>query len=144
MTQRRFCHDVIAVLLPDFSAAQNVVDHASIAPKRDPPRERSEHWCSGAIGNCKNRKTAEMIMSTSSIAAVAAQGTTGRSWTGRLAAALKHWWMAFITWRLERAAINQLSSLSDRQLKDIGLDRSEIMGAVRNRVTRGHTPSRYY
>ena len=82
-------------------------------------------------------------MSASSSAPAAAQGTTGHSWTGRLAAALKRWWIAFITWRLERAAINQLSSLSDRQLKDIGLDRSEIMGAVRNWVTRGHTLSRY-
>jgi uncharacterized protein YjiS (DUF1127 family) len=119
-----------------------VVDHASIASKHDPPRERSKHWCSGAIGDSKKRKTAEMIMSTSSSAPAAAQGTTGHSWTGGLAAALKRWWMAFITWRLEQAAINQLRSLSDRQLKDIGLDRSEIIGAVRNQVTRGHTLSR--
>jgi uncharacterized protein YjiS (DUF1127 family) len=80
-----------------------------------------------------------MIMSTSSFAPAAAQGTTGHSWTGRLAATPKRWWMAFITWRFERAAINQLSSLSDRQLKDIGLNRSEIIGAVRNRETRWHT-----
>jgi uncharacterized protein YjiS (DUF1127 family) len=85
-----------------------------------------------------------VIMSTISNAPAAAQGTTGHPWTGRLAAALKRWWVAFITWRLERAAINQLSSLSDRQLKDIGLDRSEIMGAVSNRVTPGHTLGRYY
>jgi uncharacterized protein YjiS (DUF1127 family) len=52
------------------------------------------------------------------------------------AATLNRWWAAYVTWRLERAAINQLSSLSDRQLKDIGLDRSEIMGAVKGRVAR--------
>ena len=84
-------------------------------------------------------------MSTISNAPAAAQGRAGHPWTGRPAAALKRWWAAFMTWRLERAAIIQLSSLSDRQLRDIGLDRSEIMGAVRNyRVMRRHTPSRYY
>ncbi len=80
-------------------------------------------------------------MNTSSSAPAAAQGR--HPWTGRLAAALKRWWAAYISWLLERVAINQLSSLSDRQLKDIGLDRSEIMGAVRNGVSRGHTLSRY-
>jgi uncharacterized protein YjiS (DUF1127 family) len=67
-----------------------------------------------------------------------------QSWVGELVVSLGRWWSVFQAWRFERAAINQLSSLSDRQLKDIGLDRSEIMGAVRNQVTRGHTPSRYY
>ena len=81
-------------------------------------------------------------MSTSSSAPAAAQGR--HPWTGRLAAALKRWSVAYITWRLERAAINQLSSLSDRQLKDIGLDRSEIMGAVKGRVGRERMFSRYY
>jgi uncharacterized protein YjiS (DUF1127 family) len=85
-----------------------------------------------------------MIMSTISNAPAAAQGTTGHPWTGRLAAALKRWWVAYITWLLERAAINQLSSLSDRQLKDIGLDRSEITGAVKGRVGRERLFSRYY
>jgi uncharacterized protein YjiS (DUF1127 family) len=56
-------------------------------------------------------------------------------WQSRFAAlqaALKHTWSIYWAWRLERAAIRQLNSLSDRQLKDIGLDRSEITGAVRN------------
>jgi hypothetical protein len=54
---RLFHHEATAVLLPDFSAAQNVVDHASIATKHDPPHEQSDRWCSGAIGNNKHRET---------------------------------------------------------------------------------------
>jgi uncharacterized protein YjiS (DUF1127 family) len=67
-------------------------------------------------------------------------------WQSRFAelkAALNHTWSTFLAWRLERAAIRQLNSLSDRQLKDIGLDRSEIMGAVRNGARR-RPPSPYY
>jgi hypothetical protein len=44
-----------------------------------------------------------MIMHTISGAA-AAQGTSGHRWMGRLAAALKRWWMAYRTWRLEQVA----------------------------------------
>jgi uncharacterized protein YjiS (DUF1127 family) len=46
------------------------------------------------------------------------------------AAAIKHWWSAYINWRLQRAAVAHLCSLSDRQLKDIGLTRSQIRSAV--------------
>jgi len=53
-----------------------------------------------------------------------------RSFVNRTAATLNRWWAAYLTWRVERAAINALSSLNDRELKDIGLDRSEIMRAV--------------
>jgi len=65
-------------------------------------------------------------------------------WTAVLPARLKRLWSIYLNWRLERAAINQLSSLSDRQLKDIGIDRSEIMGAVRRSATRGARFARYY
>ena len=60
----------------------------------------------------------------------------------RAAAALKGWWLAYITWRIERAAIAQLSAMSDRDLKDIGVHRSDIHRAVRLRPTRSF--SRYY
>jgi uncharacterized protein YjiS (DUF1127 family) len=36
-----------------------------------------------------------------------------------------------MTWRIERAAVDQLAAMSDRQLKDIGLTRSEIVAAAR-------------
>lgn len=67
-----------------------------------------------------------------------------QSWAADILTHLQHLWSAFLTWRLERSAINQLNSLSDRQLKDIGLDRSEIMGAVRRRTTHGSRFARYY
>jgi uncharacterized protein YjiS (DUF1127 family) len=59
------------------------------------------------------------------------------------AATLNRWWAAYVTWRLERAAINTLSLLNDRELKDMGLDRSEIMGAVKGRVARERVLSSY-
>ena len=57
-------------------------------------------------------------------------------WQSRLAgflAGLNRLWMNYLRWRFEQAAIKQLGSLSDRQLKDIGLDRSEILRAVKGR-----------
>jgi uncharacterized protein YjiS (DUF1127 family) len=78
----------------------------------------------------------EMIMSTITSAPVAARhmaaGPAGR----RLVPPFKRWWMAYMTWRAEQAAVATLSALSDRQLKDIGLTRSGIVGAVRE-ATRG-------
>jgi hypothetical protein len=49
----------------------------------------------------------------------AAQDTAGHSWANVLAATLKRWWLAYITWRIEQAAIAQLRSKSDLQLNDI-------------------------
>jgi uncharacterized protein YjiS (DUF1127 family) len=46
-----------------------------------------------------------------------------------LRATLTRWWVAYMTWRIERAAITQLQSMGD--LKDIGLTRSSITRAVR-------------
>ena len=37
---------------------------------------------------------------------------------------------AYMTWRIEQAAIQQLERMSDRALTDIGLTRSEITHAV--------------
>lgn len=57
---------------------------------------------------------------------------------------LKRWWKAYMTWRIEQVAIAQLWSMSDRELKDIGLTRSEITGAVRGEAARDRAFSRYY
>jgi uncharacterized protein YjiS (DUF1127 family) len=71
-----------------------------------------------------------MIMSTMSSATTATQGLSRQSWTGDLLATLKRWCVAYITWRIERAAIAQLCVMSDRQLRDIGVTRCEITRAV--------------
>jgi uncharacterized protein YjiS (DUF1127 family) len=51
--------------------------------------------------------------------------------------------MAYLTWRLEQAAIAQLGALSDRELKDIGLRRCEIEGAVRRKPKCDRAFNRY-
>ena len=71
------------------------------------------------------------------------QATCRRSWTRSLTAGLKRLWVAYITWRMEQAAIAHLWSLSDRTLKDMGLTRSEIPRVVRGEFAehtrrRGH------
>ena len=63
--------------------------------------------------------------------APATQGLVGQPRIGGLGASLKDWWIAYLTGRIERAAIAHLSSMSDRELKDIGLVRSDIRRAVR-------------
>ena len=49
-----------------------------------------------------------------------------------LIGALKRWWSVYKAWRSEQTAIVELASLSDRDLRDIGLHRSEIACAVRD------------
>jgi uncharacterized protein YjiS (DUF1127 family) len=51
--------------------------------------------------------------------------------TIRFAAAIQRLWVAYVTWRIEQAAIVVLQAMSDRELNDIGLPRSEIAGAVK-------------
>ena len=45
-------------------------------------------------------------------------------------------WQAVVNWQLEHAAYAQLSAMSDRQLRDMGLARSEIGPAVRGELQR--------
>ena len=49
-----------------------------------------------------------------------------------------------MTWRIQQAAIAELWSMSERELKDIGLTRSEIIGAVRGEAAPERAFSRYY
>ena len=60
-----------------------------------------------------------------------------RSGESGLTAAVKTWWKAYLDRRRERAAIAQLHAMSDRELRDIGLTRSEIDLAVRGELDRG-------
>jgi uncharacterized protein YjiS (DUF1127 family) len=46
-------------------------------------------------------------------------------------------WAAYITWRVERLAVARLGAMSDRQLRDLGIVRSQIEFAVKNGIGRG-------
>ena len=48
--------------------------------------------------------------------------------------AARRWYSAYLLWRLERMAIAQLESLSDRQLADVGLARGGIWSAVKSPI----------
>ena len=60
----------------------------------------------------------------------AAQNKTGDPWIRRLMATVGRRWAAYRRWRAEQRAIDQLCAMSDRELQDIGLIRSEIDRAV--------------
>lgn len=49
---------------------------------------------------------------------------------------LKRWWAAYMRRRAEHLAIARLHAMSDRQLRDIGIVRSEIEFAVRGDLER--------
>jgi uncharacterized protein YjiS (DUF1127 family) len=69
----------------------------------------------------------------------------GQSWGRERVASLKGWWAAYQSRRAEQAAIAQLWSMSDRELRDIGLTRSEIADAVKGEAARDRAIShRYY
>jgi uncharacterized protein YjiS (DUF1127 family) len=65
-------------------------------------------------------------MSMTSRAPAAAQP----SWTALLRARFNLWKAAYCTWRIEQLAIQQLERMSDHDLRDIGVARSEITSAV--------------
>ena len=73
----------------------------------------------------------EIIMTTISSGLTARQGIAGQSWGRELVVICKRWLATYTAWRIEQEAISQLWSMSDRELKDIGLTRSEIPGAVK-------------
>jgi uncharacterized protein YjiS (DUF1127 family) len=85
----------------------------------------------------------EMMKSTNSNT-FARQNGAASSILGRLAAAPKRFWTAYITWRVQQAAIIHLKSMNGRELKDIGLSRSQIEYAVMGERARDHLFSRYY
>ena len=56
-----------------------------------------------------------------------------RSRSSGLIATVKTWWMSYLTRQIERAII-QLYGMSDRELQDLGLTRSQIEWAVRGEL----------
>jgi uncharacterized protein YjiS (DUF1127 family) len=75
------------------------------------------------------------LMSTLSITPRQRQRASTRSSSYGLFATFKRWWITYLNWQRERVAIAHLSRLSDRELKDIGLHRSQIPSAVRGDAT---------
>jgi uncharacterized protein YjiS (DUF1127 family) len=73
----------------------------------------------------------EMVMSMSSLAPPAAQDAVAEVVSAGCGAVLKRWWSDYLLRRMEAAAIYRLQSMSDRDLKDIGLTRAGIIPAVR-------------
>jgi len=72
----------------------------------------------------------ESIVSMNWTVPFAAQIKTGDPWLRRVIAAASRLWSAYRNRRAERLAIEQLNAMSDRELQDIGLIRSEIDWAV--------------
>ena len=68
---------------------------------------------------------------------------TGGNILGMLAAAPKRLWAAIITLRVQQAAVVRLRSMTDRELEDIGLSRSQIEGAIMGERGRDHVIRRY-
>ncbi len=63
------------------------------------------------------------------------RGAVGRFPAAMLAAA-KRWWLAYVKWRIEREAVSRPWLLSDRELEDIELARTEILRAVNGELAR--------
>jgi uncharacterized protein YjiS (DUF1127 family) len=70
-------------------------------------------------------------MSANLSAPTGARILAGQFWRRRLVDALKRQWVAYKDWHDQQQAIARLHSMSDAQLKDIGLARSQIEIAVR-------------
>jgi uncharacterized protein YjiS (DUF1127 family) len=85
----------------------------------------------------------EMIMSTVFSTPATAEAMGRQPAGDGLVATAKRWWMAHLTRRIEQAAIVQLHLMSDRELKDIGLARSQISPAVRG-AARDRSLSQHY
>jgi uncharacterized protein YjiS (DUF1127 family) len=56
--------------------------------------------------------------------------------SARIGGALRRWWLAYMDWRLQQMTINRLRCMSERELRDIGLSRSQIEFAVRGYAER--------
>jgi uncharacterized protein YjiS (DUF1127 family) len=76
----------------------------------------------------------EIIMRTLSSPTIRLQSVATRP--SSLIASLQAWWVTFLNWRIQRAAILQLEAMSDRDLHDIGLRRCEIENAVKSEPAR--------
>jgi uncharacterized protein YjiS (DUF1127 family) len=77
----------------------------------------------------------EAILSASALLNGRAAQSVGRL----VVRTFKRWRAAYTAWHEERRAIAELLSMSDRDLRDIGINRCEILRAVRGDTTRQRT-----
>jgi uncharacterized protein YjiS (DUF1127 family) len=84
----------------------------------------------------------EMIMSAPSRATLP---RTNDGFPRRAGRTLQRWWLAYMDWRIRRLTLERLSFMSDRQLEDLGLSRSEIEFAIGRQAEQRPMPqSRFY
>src|SRR5262245_63127178 len=86
-------------------------------------------------GPILTRIITEMVMSTT-LHTPANATVRARSWGSALVGILSTCWVAYLTRRMERVAIMQLRAMSERELQDIGLTRSQIERVVRGELDR--------
>jgi len=83
-------------------------------------------------------------MSTTMSAATPTQRLRKHFWATSPTMTMKWLWESYVRRRKESAAVSQLCSMSDRDLKDVGLTRAQVMGAVAGELARDRIFSRYY
>ena len=83
------------------------------------------------------KESNEMIIMEAILSASALlRGPAARSVGQSVLRTFKRWSAAYTVWRIERRAIAQLLSMSDRDLRDIGINRCETLRAVRGDTAR--------
>ena len=70
------------------------------------------------------------------------QDIVGSGFFAAVGRAMRRWWQRRFDRRSQRAAIVQLRGMSDRELRDIGISRSQIEFAVTGDFKRERVPSR--
>src|SRR5262249_27602177 len=134
---RGLCRDHRASTSGGFSAASQCERKPPAETRQMKPREArddpslTDARCPPAITTLRM----EMIMRTFSPTTLP-RNFAGDSIIESVAKALKRWWLAYMDWRLQRLTIELLRGMSDRELKDIDLCRSQIEFEVRARAPR--------
>jgi uncharacterized protein YjiS (DUF1127 family) len=83
------------------------------------------------------KKPSEMIVMEANLSASALLHGGAAQFVGRsVVQRLKRWRAVYTAWRRQRRAADELGSMSDRDLRDIGINRCEILRAVRGDTAR--------
>ena len=86
------------------------------------------------------KETSEMIIMEAILSASALLHGRAAQCLGRsVVRTFKRWRAAYTAWHRERRAMAELLSMSDRDLRDIGINRCEILRAVRGDIARERT-----